>query len=101
MAYTFQHHTAASFLIGVLIGGGTTFVWQSSRFDHNHNHDHHPIADPNDGQYHVHADFHIVVRDTLVDLSNDQFQTTSQQSLHADAHLHGNIGSVNTFMLKI
>jgi len=50
----------------------------------------HPVADPFDTEYHAHADFHIMVNDTLVDLSGDQFQTTSQQELHQHVHLHDN-----------
>jgi hypothetical protein len=90
-------YTIASFLVGVLVGGGAVFFWQMSQpdhADHSDHHDNHPIADPFDSEYHVHADFHIVVRDTLVDLSGDQFQTTSQQQLHPDAHLHDNNGDV-------
>lgn len=49
-----------------------------------------PVKD----EYHVHADFHIVVLDTLVDLSDDQFQTTSHQTVHPDLHLHDNVGTV-------
>lgn len=90
-------HTIASFLIGVLVGGGATYFLQTSlhgHTDHALHHDQHPIADPYDSDYHVHADFHIVVRDTLVDLAGDRFQTTSQQELHPDAHLHDKNGDV-------
>jgi hypothetical protein len=92
-----QLYTVASFLIGVLIGGAAMYAWQVSQHDHsdpNSHHDNHPIADPYDSEYHVHADFHIVVQDNLVDLSDDMFQTTSMQSFHPDAHLHNNNGDV-------
>ena len=86
----------APFISGLLVGGLLSYIVvsqlpQSTSHDH---HDTHPIADPYDGEYHVHADFHIVVRDTLVNLDADLFQTTSEQELHPDAHLHDNNGDV-------
>ena len=83
-----------SFFVGVFIGATSMYFWQMTQPDHTDHHDNHPIADPTDGTYHVHADFHIVVRDTLVDLSADMFQTTGLQELHPDAHLHDNNGDV-------
>jgi len=96
MSNDFSRHTIVSFLIGILVGGGAMYTWQLNQHNHSYHehHDEHPIADPYDSEYHVHADFHIVVRDTLVDLSDNVFQTTSQQSLHPDAHLHDNNGDV-------
>lgn len=83
-----------SFAIGLIVGGASTYmVFSTLHTGHIHG-DSHPIADPFDSEYHVHADFHIVVNDTLVDLSGDNFQTTSQQTLHPDAHLHDNNGDV-------
>jgi hypothetical protein len=79
--------------LGLSIGVGVLLNMYGMT-DHSAHHDNHPIADPFDSEYHVHADFHIVVNDTLVDLSADQFQTTSQQQLHKDAHLHDNNGDV-------
>jgi len=62
--------------------------------NHANHHDNHPIADPFDSEYHVHADFHIVINGTLVNLDDNRFQTTSQQELHEGAHLHDNNGDV-------
>jgi len=83
----------AAGIVGAVVGGGAAIVL-TMQHDHANHHDNHPIADPFDSEYHVHADFHIVVRDTLVDLSGDTFQTTSQQELHDHAHLHDNNGDV-------
>ena len=81
-----------SFLVGLIVSVGIgLLITYDNHADH---HDNHPIADPNDGEYHVHADFHVVVRDTLVNLDDDQFQTTSAQVLHEHAHLHDNNGDV-------
>ena len=81
-----------SFVAGLMLSVGVgLFVLPQSL--HNHN-DAHPIADPYDSEYHVHADFHIVVRNTLVHLDDDRFQTTSQQTLHEETHLHDNNGDV-------
>jgi hypothetical protein len=90
-----QWRVATSFIVGALIGaaGVSGVLWQQER-THTDHHDNHPIADPYDSEYHVHADFHIIVNDTLLDLSSDQFQTTGMQSLHPDAHLHDNNGDV-------
>ena len=90
-----QTSEIVAFVAGLVIGiGGGFFLTSHILHDHSEHHDNHPIADPFDTEYHVHADFHIVVNDTLVDLSGDQFQTTGQQELHQHAHLHDNNGDV-------
>lgn len=81
-----------SFISGLVLGIGIGFFINTYALQDHHNN--HPIADPFDSEYHVHADFHIVVRDTTVNLDEDRFQTTSQQTLHKDAHLHDNNGDV-------
>ncbi len=81
----------AGLVVSIIIGSLMNYVEHQSHNDH---HDNHPIANPYDSEYHVHADFHIVIRDTLVNLDADRFQTTSGQSLHPDAHLHDNNGDV-------
>jgi hypothetical protein len=86
--------TITSFLIGILVGGGVTYLWQASQDSHNDHSDDHSVTESFEGEYHAHVDFHIVVQDTLVDLSDDMFQTTSEQSFHPDAHLHNNNGDV-------
>jgi len=80
----------AGFIIGIV---GTQLIL-NQKTQHQNHHDNHPIANPADDEYHVHADFHIVVRNTLVNLDDDMFQTTGSQELHKDAHLHGNNGDV-------
>lgn len=85
----------ASFVAGLLVSIGIGALLNTHGMTgHSEHHDNHPIADPLASEYHVHADFHIVVNDTLVDLSGDTFQTTGQQELHEDAHLHDNNGDV-------
>ena len=79
------------FFVGLLVGGLFIYILLPNKTTHN---EYRPIADPYDSEYHVHADFHIVIRDTLVNLDDDIFQTTSQQELHKDAHLHDNNGDV-------
>jgi len=79
--------------LGLSIGVGLVLTMYGMD-DHSDHHDNHPIADPFDSKYHVHADFHIIVNDTLVELSGDAFQTTSQQELHEHAHLHDNNGDM-------
>lgn len=81
----------AGLFVSIIIGSFFNYIDQRNHAD---SHDTHPIVDPFDSQYHVHADFHIVVRDTLVSLDDDMFQTTSQQELHDGAHLHDNNGDV-------
>jgi hypothetical protein len=48
----------------------------------------------NDDEYHVHADFLIVVDDKVVDLSNSKYMTTATQTLHEHLHLHDNDDNV-------
>lgn len=83
--------TIGGFILGLVVGASFANILLPN---HDNHHDQHPIADPFDSEYHVHADFHIVVNGTLVDLSDDVFQTTSQQELHEHAHLHDNNGDV-------
>jgi len=88
-----QAHPIFAFVAGLLVGGSAVYLFtmNAGHTGHTH-HDHHPIADPYDTEYHVHADFHIVVNGTKVDLSGDAFQTTSEQELHDHLHLHDNNG---------
>jgi hypothetical protein len=81
----------AGLAVSITIGSLMHYADQRNHAEH---HDHHPIADPYDTKYHVHADFQIVIGDVLVNLDDDRFQTTGQQELHQDAHLHNNNGNV-------
>ena len=54
----------------------------------------HPIADPFDTAYHVHADFRIFIGDDQVDLTADKFMTTAMNMVSEDAHLHDGNGEV-------
>lgn len=83
-------------LAGIIVGAGlaTVILPETTSHHHSHDHDQHPIANPYDSEYHVHADFHIVVNGILVNLDGDEFQTTSLQDFHPDAHLHDNNGDV-------
>ena len=94
MKYLSRLSIVNSFLIGLLVGASAMYMWQMMYHDHSDHHDNHPIADPFDSEYHVHADFHIVINDVLVNLDDARFQTTSQQELHEHAHLHDNNGDV-------
>tara|TARA_B100000508_G_scaffold36168_1_gene27978 strand:- start:1567 stop:2187 length:621 start_codon:yes stop_codon:yes gene_type:complete len=82
---------ATAFIAGVVFGvlGGLLIINYAFEEDSQY-----LTADPYDTEYHVHADFHIVINDTLVNLDDDMFQTTSEQTLHPDAHLHDNNSDV-------
>lgn len=80
-------------IVGIIIGGGVTWFIISNT-THDFHSVSHPIADPYDSEYHVHADFHIVVEDAYVNLSEDRFMTTAEQEFHPDAHLHDGNGEV-------
>ncbi|MEZ4194979.1 MAG: hypothetical protein R3B53_01095 [Candidatus Paceibacterota bacterium] len=47
-----------------------------------------------DGDYHVHADFLLVVDGDIVDLSLPQFMSTAERKLSDNAHLHDDDGTV-------
>lgn len=90
-----QRSEIVSFIAGLAVSITIGSLLQYAEYlQHSEHHDNHPIADPYDSEYHVHADFYVVIRDTLVNLDDDMFQTTSQQELHPDAHLHDNNGDV-------
>lgn len=79
--------------VGILVGAAAT--WYVLPQAHHHSLDGlHPNANPNDDEYHVHADFHIVINDELLDLSTDRYMTSATQTLHPDTHLHDGEGDV-------
>lgn len=81
-------------VIGIIIGGVCAYFVLGTT-EHHHNHDDtHPIANPYDNEYHVHADFLIYVDNELLDLSGDEYMTTAAQKLSEHAHLHDNNGDV-------
>lgn len=86
---TFRPDIAAC-LIGCVVGAGAMYLLLPD----NHSHSSHPIADPYDTEYHVHADFHIIVNDEQIDLSDDMYMTTAGQELSDSVHLHDNNGDV-------
>jgi hypothetical protein len=82
--------TIVAFLIGLCVGAGFMYMFlQANDLDYSH-----PIADPNDDEYHVHADFRIFVDDTQIDLSDDKFMTTGTHLVSEHAHLHDGNGEV-------
>ena len=60
----------------------------------------HPIANPFDSEYHVHADFRIFVGDQQIDLTDEVFMTSSQQTMHKYAHLHDGNGEMKHIHLE-
>lgn len=68
------------FAAGIAIAIGVYFGYQSyahTKWDW-----------PFDDEVHVHADFAIYINGTRLDLSDDQYQTTSVQVLSTDIHIH-------------
>lgn len=93
----FTASTITSFTIGLLLGGFVTNIILENTSHSSHFHSHHekhPIADPTDGEYHVHADFRIFVGESRIDLSDEMFMTTASNNLSEDAHLHDGNGEV-------
>ncbi len=60
-----------------------TLEWWPGHTTHNH-----------DTEYHIHADFLIVLQDTILDLSDTRYMTTATETKHADVHLHDHDGEV-------
>ena len=79
-------------VVGAFVGGAMAFSVISTTSPEHYST--HPIADPFDSEYHVHADFHIYIQDELLDLSSDEFMTTSQKKHSEEVHLHDNNGEV-------
>ncbi len=53
-----------------------------------------PVTDPYDTDYHIHADFVVYLRGERLDLAQQQYMTSAEQSLHDDVHLHDDVGDV-------
>lgn len=82
----------SALVLGLAIGAGAaSIILGSSPLNHDHPH---PIADPADDEYHVHADFHIVIAGERLDLADPALMTTGEQELHPDVHLHDGNGEV-------
>ncbi len=47
-----------------------------------------------DDEVHVHADFLIVINDTVVDLTGTKYQSSAERILHKNVHLHDGEGNV-------
>jgi hypothetical protein len=78
-------------ILGVCVGAGLVYFFLETFAT---SQPVHPIANPFDTEYHVHADFQIFVRDQQIDLTGDVFMTTNQQTVHKHAHLHDGNGEV-------
>lgn len=91
MKSDFSAQIIGAFLLGFCVGGGAT--WLLLPTPHSH-HDTHPIADPYDSEYHVHADFHIYIQGERIDLARPELMTTSEQEPHEHVHLHDGNGEV-------
>lgn len=80
-------------MIGVIIGIVVTSALlpklQSSEWWPGHTEHSHSEAD-----YHIHADFLLVVDGYIVDLSLPKFMSTAERKLSDDVHLHDNDGTV-------
>ena len=75
-------------IFGACVGAGLVYFFlQTSATPH-------PIANPFDTEYHVHADFRIFVGEQQVKLTDDIFMTSNQRTVHKHAHLHDGNGEV-------
>jgi len=81
-----------AFVVGILVGGFvTTFVIQSTQPQHHMDSDKHPIGYADSAEeVHVHSDFVLYFDGGQIDLSDDKYQSESDQILHAHIHLHDN-----------
>ncbi len=92
MSENFSPSIVLALLAGTLIGGFVTHTFLGTTSTHDDFT--HPIANPFDTEYHVHADFHIFIGDEQVDLSADEFMTTGTHTVDEHAHLHDGNGDV-------
>ena len=88
-------NSLVAFILGLLIGGGAVYVGTMDMHNSHSHGDTHPIgyADSAD-QVHVHSDFLVIVDGEQIDFTADKYQTTSEQELAEDIHLHDNVGHV-------
>jgi len=91
MEKLFSFSIIAALGIGACIGGAATYLFLATMEP---TFDFHPIADPSSEEYHVHADFLIYIGEEKIDLSDEQFMTSNQQTVHKHAHLHDGNGEV-------
>jgi hypothetical protein len=99
MRTTFRNELLACCL-GIIVGGAGTALALGEMASllpgsgGEHGHGEHPIADPSDDEYHVHADFLVYLEHEKLDLAKPEYMTTDEQELHTAAHLHDGNGEV-------
>lgn len=92
MSTEFSAQTIGACLLGMVVGASA--MWLALPSPEPYLLHEHPIADPSDGEYHVHADFHIYLDDQKLDLAQAELMTTAEQELHDHVHLHDGNGEV-------
>lgn len=80
-------------LLGLIVGAVATSLILGLRADDGHFH----FYDEEEGGYHIHADFLVMVNGTKVDLTLDTYQSTAEKILHPGVHLHDNKDNVIHF----
>lgn len=70
-----------AFALGIIIGAGLVSVFTGNPFQTD---DHTYYSD----DVHVHADFAIYINDQKIDLTEEKFQSSAEQILHKNVHLH-------------
>ncbi len=93
MSSIFTLKRIAALLTGVITGAVLTTILLSFRADDGHFHSH----DESSGAYHIHADFLVIVNDTKVNLSGDEYMSKADKVLHPGVHLHDNKDDVIHF----
>lgn len=91
MKHFHSHQPIIACILGVCIGAALAYLFLQTTAESTYTH---PIADPFDTKYHVHADFRIFVGDEQIDLSGNEFMTTASHTVSKHAHLHDGNGEM-------
>jgi len=83
-----KHRFILAFITGVLVGMLLTDTLLPT--EHTHSDDHHHESE----EVHVHADFLMYINDKKIDLTKDEFQSSTEDLKHEDFHLHDNEGHI-------
>jgi hypothetical protein len=96
MSQKISFKVLGAFAVGLLVG-----AFSSSILSHEISHllENSPFASNTTGseEYHIHADFLIMIDETEIDLSPNNFMSVAERILHPHVHLHDNNGKVIHF----
>lgn len=84
-------------LLSLLAISITILIGSVYFFDVTNSSNTHPLTDHESDEFHVHADFLVVLNGTVLNFSNEEFMSGLHSNKHGYVHLHDGVGNVVHF----